>query len=60
MFTLFTGFGLGALAFQALLGAGLPTAFTVFGLTALGAAVLAVPLFRHEHPRAGSGAGATT
>ncbi|GAA2882127.1 MFS transporter [Streptomyces mexicanus] len=48
VFTLFTGFGLGALAFQALLPAGFTTALTAFGLLALLAATLAVPLFRDE------------
>jgi predicted MFS family arabinose efflux permease len=52
VFTLFTGFGLGALAFQALLPAGFPAALTVFGVAALLAAALAVPLFRTERPRA--------
>lgn len=52
VFTLFTGLGLGALAFQALLPAGFPTAFIVFGAGALLAAALGVPLFRDERPRA--------
>lgn len=52
VFTLFTGLGLGALLFQALLAAGFPVAFSVFGLGALLAAGLAVPLFRDERPRA--------
>jgi len=51
VFTLFTGLGLGALAFQALLPAGFPTAFIVFGAAALLAAALGVPLFRDERPR---------
>jgi len=50
VFTLFTGMGLGALAFQALLFAGFPVALRAFGLGALLAAVLAAPLFRHERP----------
>ncbi|WP_234027736.1 MFS transporter [Pseudonocardia dioxanivorans] len=51
VFTLFTGLGLGSLAFQALLLAGFPVAFAVFGLAALLAAALATPLFRDERPR---------
>ncbi|WP_228717519.1 MFS transporter [Allosaccharopolyspora coralli] len=51
VFTLFTGMGLGSLAFQALL---LPTGFGValstFGAAVLLAAALAVPVFRHERP----------
>ena len=50
VFTLFTGFGLGALLFQALLPAGFPAALSVFGVAALLAAALAVPLFRDERP----------
>ncbi|WP_210036598.1 MFS transporter [Pseudonocardia parietis] len=48
--TLFTGFGLGSLIFQALLPAGFAVAFGVFGATALIATVLAIPLFRDERP----------
>lgn len=48
--TLFTGFGLGSLIFQALLPAGFAVAFGVFGATALITTVLAVPLFRDERP----------
>ncbi|WP_298800436.1 MFS transporter [uncultured Pseudonocardia sp.] len=51
VFTLFTGLGLGALAFQALLGAGFTVALAAFGAAALAAGALAAPLFRHEHPR---------
>lgn len=51
VFTLFVGFGLGALAFQALLPAGFTGALSVFGAAALLAAALAVPLFRDERPR---------
>jgi predicted MFS family arabinose efflux permease len=51
VFTLFIGFGLGSLIFQALLPAGFPTALVAFGLAALVAAALAVPLFHHERPR---------
>ena len=50
VFTLFTGMGLGALLFQALLLAGFATALNAFGLAALLAAALAVPLFRDERP----------
>jgi hypothetical protein len=52
VFTLFTGFGLGSLTFQALLPAGFPVALTVFGVAALAAAILAIPLFRTELPAA--------
>lgn len=52
VFTLFTGMGLGSLAFQALL---LPTGFgvalSIFGAAVLLAAAVAVPVFRHERPR---------
>jgi len=51
VFTLFTGFGLGALAFQALLPAGFPAALLVFGVAVLVAAALAIPLFSAERPR---------
>jgi predicted MFS family arabinose efflux permease len=51
VFALFTGFGLGSLAFQALLTAGFTVALTAFGATALLAAALAVPLFRAERAR---------
>ncbi len=50
VFTLFTGFGLGSLAFQALLPAGFAIALSVFGLAALLAALAAIPLFRTEQP----------
>ncbi|WP_218063561.1 MFS transporter [Arthrobacter wenxiniae] len=50
-FVLFLGFGTGSLAFQAVLGAGFPPAFAVFGACALLAAALAVPLFRLERPQ---------
>lgn len=52
VFTLFTGFGLGSLAFQALLPAGFSIALSVFGLAALLAALAAIPLFRAEQPSA--------
>ena len=48
VFTLFTGFGLGSLVFSGVLRFGLGVAFAVFGAVALGAALLAVPLFRTE------------
>ncbi|WP_406689390.1 MFS transporter [Saccharopolyspora sp. ID03-671] len=52
VFTLFTGMGIGSLAFQALLlPAGFPVALTVFGAAATVATAAAVPLFRHERPR---------
>lgn len=49
--TLFTGLGLGAPTFQALLPAGFPVALGVFGAAGLVAAAIAVPLFRTERPR---------
>jgi hypothetical protein len=57
--TLFTGFGAGSLLFSALLPLGFPVALSVFGLTALVAAVLAVPTFSaervgHQAPRRGA------
>ncbi|MDA8279784.1 MAG: MFS transporter [Actinomycetota bacterium] len=48
VFTLFVGFGLGSLIFQAALGWGFTGALGAFGAGALVAAVLAVPLFRTE------------
>ena len=50
VFTLFTGFGLGSLALEALLGLHLATAFGLFGLGALVAALAGVRLFRSELP----------
>jgi predicted MFS family arabinose efflux permease len=50
-FTLFSGFGLGSLLFQAALGWGFMVALGVFGVAAAIAAVVAVPLFRAERPR---------
>lgn len=44
VFTLFTGFGLGSLAFQALLPAGFAITLSLFGLAALAA----IPLFRAD------------
>ncbi|MDA8319163.1 MAG: MFS transporter [Actinomycetota bacterium] len=51
VFTLFTAFGMGSLLFQAALPIGFSTALVIFGLTALAAAVLAIPLFSGERPR---------
>lgn len=48
VFTLFTGFGLGSLAFQAVLTLGFTAAFVIFGAAAIVAAVVAAPLFRSE------------
>lgn len=50
-FTLFSGFGLGSLLFQLALTWGFVAALIAFGGAALGAAVVAVPLFRAERPR---------
>lgn len=49
MCTLFTGFGLGALLFQAALTAGFPAAYLLFGGIAALAAT-AVRLFATERP----------
>lgn len=48
VFTLFTGFGLGSLIFQAGLSWGFTAALISFGSAALVASALAVPLFRTE------------
>lgn len=48
VFTLFVGFGLGSLLFQALLQAGFTPALVSFGLGGLLAAAAAIPLFRSE------------
>ncbi|MDA8391651.1 MAG: MFS transporter, partial [Actinomycetota bacterium] len=48
VFTLFAGFGLGSLIFQAALSWGFTGALGAFGAGALIAAALAVPLFRTE------------
>lgn len=47
---LFTGFGTGSLAFQALLVLGFPTAFTVFAAAAAAAALIGIPVFARERP----------
>lgn len=55
VFTLFTGMGLGSLAFQAvLLPAGFTAALGLFGAAALVAVVVALPAFRHERPKRSS------
>jgi predicted MFS family arabinose efflux permease len=51
VFCLFTGFGLGSLVFALLLGFGLGGALLSFGVAALVAAVLAIPLFQIERAR---------
>lgn len=50
-FVLFIGFGAGSLIFQALLMAGFSLALGMFGMAALVAAAIAVPLFRSERAR---------
>lgn len=50
VFTLFTGFGLGSLVFQALLLASFTTALVTFGVAASIAAILALRLFATETP----------
>lgn len=50
-FTLFSGFGLGSLLFQAALRWGFVAALGAFGAAAAIAAVVAAPLFRAERPR---------
>jgi hypothetical protein len=53
-FSLFGGFGLGSLLFQAALTLGFTDALLLFGAVALIAATLAYGLFRDELPRARS------
>jgi len=48
VFMLFTGFGLGSLLFGAALQLGFEAALALFSLVQLGAAVVAIPLFRSE------------
>jgi predicted MFS family arabinose efflux permease len=50
--TLFSGFGIGSLLFQAALGYGFVVALSSFGAAALLAAALAVPIFAGERARA--------
>ena len=50
-FSLFTGFGLGSLLFQAALALGFSGALGLFGVVAWAAAGGAAYLFRHERPR---------
>lgn len=50
-FCLFTGFGLGSLAFEVLLPTGFTTALAIFGAAALLATGAAVPAFRDESAR---------
>ena len=52
-FSLFTGFGLGALAFEPLMKYGFNTALAVFALIQMCLAILAVPLIRGEDSSAG-------
>jgi hypothetical protein len=49
-FSLFTGFGLGSLLFQLVLGWGFAAALGVFGSVALVAAAVALVLFAAERP----------
>jgi len=56
-FSSFSGFGLGALAFEPLLKYGFDTALAVFALVQLCLAILAVPLFRGEDSSAGDHSG---
>jgi predicted MFS family arabinose efflux permease len=51
VFTLFTGFGLGSLLFGAALSRGFGTALAIFSVVQLGAAVVALPVFRAETPQ---------
>jgi hypothetical protein len=48
VFTLFIGFGLGSLLFGAALSLGFDTALVIFSAVQLGAAVVAVAVFRAE------------
>ncbi len=54
VFTLFTGFGLGALLFGEALRLGFDVAFGLFALTELALAVGALRLFRSEMPKVGA------
>jgi len=51
VFTLFTGFGLGSLLFGAALSLGFNTALALFSVVQLGAAVVALRVFRAETPQ---------
>ena len=51
VFMLFTGFGLGSLLFGVALQLGFGTALALFSAVQLGAAVVAIPLFRSETAR---------
>ena len=57
-FVLFTGFGLGALAFETLLKHGFTTALAIFSSVQLALALLAIPLFGNEDSAAGDHSGA--
>jgi hypothetical protein len=52
-FSLFSGFGLGALAFEPLLKYGFGTALAVFAVAQFCLAIAAVPLFGDEDASAG-------
>jgi len=54
VFMLFTGFGLGSLFFGTALSLGFNTALVIFSAVQLGAAVVAVPVFRAETARQSS------
>jgi predicted MFS family arabinose efflux permease len=54
-FSLFTGFGLGSLLFQAALRLGFARALVLFGAVALAAAVVALVKFRGELPKGARG-----
>jgi hypothetical protein len=56
-FSLFSGFGLGALAFEPLLKYGFDTALAAFALVQLCLAILAVRLFGDEDASAGDHSG---
>jgi predicted MFS family arabinose efflux permease len=51
VFMLFTGFGLGSLLFGAVLSLGFGTALAIFSVVQLGAAVVALRVFRAETPQ---------
>jgi len=59
-FLLFTGFGLGALAFETLLKHGFTNALAVFSLVQLVLALLAIPVFGNEDSAAGDHSGSVT
>jgi predicted MFS family arabinose efflux permease len=56
-FAIFTGFGMGSLAFQVLMRSGLSLALAVFAAVQMGLAGVALYVFRAERPAAGAAVG---